>query len=331
MASKYDPLSKHLQSLDASAWQTSFREIERILGCSLPASARNHRSWWHNNTIGHPQAPAWMDIGWKTTDVDMAAETLVFRRVGVFDLRTKASSAGRFPESASQDNTPVGPPPRSSALTDQSGMPFDLDRLMHGLSQARPILHSREDFRLSLLAHICKVLPDCQFQLKFPISIQRKTHYIDIWLESERLGIELIYTTRGLELDWGNEKYLLREHGGQPPRRYQFLRAVQRIEQATSSGPARMGYVILLTNNPDYWNPPSKRDVIDAAFRLHHGREVAGELMWSEYAGEGTTRGKKDPIDLLGSYNLNWRDYSRFGWATNQQFRYLAVEIQPLT
>ena len=328
MASKYDPLSRHLESLDATAWYATFRDIERILNFPLPASARDHRSWWHNNAIGHPQAPAWMDIGWKTTDVDMGAETLVFRRVGVCALGTGTSKAGSVPELDSQDNTPVCPPPRSGAFTDQSGMPFDLDRLMHGQSQARPLFHSREDFRLTLVAHIRKVLPDCQAQLKFPISIQGKNYYFDIWLETEKLGIELIYTTRGLDLDWGNERYLLRDHGGQPSRRYEFLNAVQRIEEAITHGPAKMGYAIMLTNQRQYWNPPSKQDVIDAAFRLHHGRKVAGELTWAEHAGEETTRGKENSINLLGSYSLHWRDYSRLGEGNNQQFRYLAVAVQ---
>ena len=115
--------------------------------------------------------------------------------------------------------------PDRATSSDHYEMPFALDRLMHGLSQARPIFHSREDFRHSLAAHIPKVLSGCQVQLKFPISIQGKNHDFDIWLESEKLGIRLIYTTRGLDLDWGNERYLLREHGGQPPRRYEFLNA----------------------------------------------------------------------------------------------------------
>ena len=269
-----------------------------------------------------------MDIGWKTTDVDMGAETLVFRRVGPSALEPNIAQRTRAPDVISRDNTPVKPPHRSGALTDKSGMPFDLDRLMHGLSQARPILHSREDFRHSLVAHIRKVLPDYQVQLRFPISVQGKNHYFDIWIETEKLGIELIYTTRGLDLSWGNERYVLREHGGQPPRRYEFLRAVQRIEEAITYGPVRMGYAILLTNQPHYWNPPSRQDVIDAAFRLHDGRQVTGELMWSEHAGEGTISGKEDPINLLGSYSLHWQDYSTLGRDNNQQFRYLAVEVQ---
>ena len=327
MRGKYAPLHRHLSNLEGREWSTTFREIERIIDADLPDSAHIYREWWANDRT-HTQAMAWMTAGWKLASVDLRTESVVFGRVGPSALETNITRRTRARDAISRDNTPVKPPHGSGALTDQSGMPFNLDRLMHGLSQARPLFHSREDFGCSLASHIRKVLPDCQAQLRFPLSVQGKNHYFDIWLETERLGIELIYTTRGLSLDWGNEHFVLREHGGQPPRRYQFLRAVQSIEQAITHGPAKMGYAILLTNQPHYWNPPSKRDVIDAAFRIHHSREIAGELMWSEFAGEGTTRGKEDPINLRGSYSLHWRNYSRLGDGNNQQFRYLAVAVQ---
>ena len=332
MASKYDPLSRYLRSLDATAWQATFRDIERVLGFQLPASARNHRSWWHNNTIGHPQAPAWMDVGWLTTDVDMAAETLVFRSGGVAASRRVTHDAVRVTESVARDNSPSTPAvqvgSRSNTTALELGIPFDLNRLMNGLSQARPVFHSRDDFRRSFSSHLRKLLPELHIQSDSSIAIQSRSQTIDIWFEASMLGIKLMYTTRGLDLEWGNERYVLREHGGQPPRRYEFLKGVQTIEEAISCGPAKMGYSILLTNQPDYWNAPSRQDVIDAAFRLHEGSKVSGELKWSERAGKGTIKGKEAPIDLLGSYDLHWRDYSRLGNGNNQQFRYLAVMVQ---
>ncbi len=327
MRGKYAPLHRHLSNHEGREWSTTFHEIERIIDTDLPDSAHTYREWWANDRT-HTQAMAWMTAGWKLASVDLQTETVVFWRVGPSALEPDIAQLTRARDVISRDNTSMKPPHRSGVLTDQSGMPFDLDRLMHGLSQARPIFHSREDFRLSLVAHIRKVLPDCQIQLKFPISIRGKNHYFDIWLETEKLGIELIYTTRGLDLYWGNERFHLREHGGQPPRRYEFLNAVQRIEEAITHGPAQMGYAIMLTNQPQYWNPPSRQDVIDAAFRLHDGRKVAGELTWAEHAAEETTRGKEDPVNLLGSYRLHWRDYSRLGESNNQEFRYLAVAIQ---
>jgi hypothetical protein len=79
---KYRDLYRHLCGLQVKEWQTSFREIESILGFTLPASARLHRPWWANQSKGngHSHALAWSAAGWETANVDMNAETLLLRR-----------------------------------------------------------------------------------------------------------------------------------------------------------------------------------------------------------------------------------------------------------
>ena len=84
---KYAPLHDFLverfllQSRDR-AWRTTFSEIEQILGFKLPKSARIHRPWWANQAQagGHSHALAWEMAGWRTAEVDLSNETLVFRR-----------------------------------------------------------------------------------------------------------------------------------------------------------------------------------------------------------------------------------------------------------
>ena len=79
---KYLKLHDHLCSLDTQEWRTSFRKIESIIGFPLPASARRHRPWWANEKRagGHTQSLAWTSAGWETSEVDMGAEMVVFRR-----------------------------------------------------------------------------------------------------------------------------------------------------------------------------------------------------------------------------------------------------------
>jgi len=79
---KYLPLSAHLLSLPETARSIAlaFNDIERIIGNSLPPSARTYRAWWANDKSRHVQASAWMAVGWKTVDVKMAAETVTFER-----------------------------------------------------------------------------------------------------------------------------------------------------------------------------------------------------------------------------------------------------------
>ena len=57
-----------------------------------------------------------------------------------------------------------------------------------------------------------------------------------------------------------------------------------------SSG-CRAGYAVLLTNDPSYWNVPAARDTVDAAFRIHEGRDISGELAWAARGRSGNGEG----------------------------------------
>ena len=78
MAGKYGRLSEHLRALQETVWRASFAEIEEVLGLDLPASARSHAAWWSNG--GHSHARAWLDAGFKTSELDLSRQTVVFRR-----------------------------------------------------------------------------------------------------------------------------------------------------------------------------------------------------------------------------------------------------------
>ena len=69
---KYHKLYTPLSNLGTQEWNTSFNEIEAILGFELPASARLHRPWWGNqsNGNGHSQSLAWTLAGWETAHVN---------------------------------------------------------------------------------------------------------------------------------------------------------------------------------------------------------------------------------------------------------------------
>lgn len=85
---KYAPLhnvllQRFLLQPTEKEWRTTFRQLETILGFPLPKSARIHRPWWANHQGiggGHSHALAWEMAGWRTAEVDLAAESLTFRR-----------------------------------------------------------------------------------------------------------------------------------------------------------------------------------------------------------------------------------------------------------
>ena len=90
---KYQGLYTHLNGLQAKEWRTSFSEVESVLGFDLPPSARRYNAWWANETkdTRHSQCLAWTAAGWETADVDMNAETLLFRRNGNRKIAHKPS------------------------------------------------------------------------------------------------------------------------------------------------------------------------------------------------------------------------------------------------
>jgi hypothetical protein len=78
---KYAPLYHYLQQKQGSEWAATFAGLESILGFNLPDSARLYRPWWANDRkSGHSQSMAWTLAGWRTAQVDLDAETLLFRR-----------------------------------------------------------------------------------------------------------------------------------------------------------------------------------------------------------------------------------------------------------
>ena len=158
---------------------------------------------------------------------------------------------------------------------------------------------------------------------------QRRRRYVDIWLPAEGIAIELKYQTRKLELRQNDEAFALRNQGAEDLGRYDFLLDIQRLESFRSAvDGCAAGYAVLLTNDPLYWEAPRTMDTVDAALPLHEGRELTGELRWSDRAGAGTTKGRESPIRLLGSYRLSWRDYSQPSADRYGKFRYLAVSVK---
>lgn len=100
---KYAPLGEFLQSAP-DAVNLSFAELERILGATLPASARDYRPWWanHDGANKSPQSRAWVDAGFRVATVKLGANGSVhFVRAG------GAGTASRAP--GRPDSPATGP------------------------------------------------------------------------------------------------------------------------------------------------------------------------------------------------------------------------------
>lgn len=81
--SRYAPLALYLlnKPTNVEGELLTFKAIEEIINRKLPASARQSRSWWANDSVGHVQSQQWLDVGWRVSYVDMEQETALFTRI----------------------------------------------------------------------------------------------------------------------------------------------------------------------------------------------------------------------------------------------------------
>ena len=78
--SKYDRLGTYLRENGGASLPMTFAEIERVVGTKLPQSQKS-QAWWSNSTTNNVMTQIWLDAGYRTEQVDVAARKLVFRRV----------------------------------------------------------------------------------------------------------------------------------------------------------------------------------------------------------------------------------------------------------
>ena len=222
----------------------------------------------------------------------------------------------------------------------QGNAMMNIRQALEMLANERPVLHSEADLQHALAWKLHEQEPHPKIRLEYPRANDSRWH-IDIWTRSqeETVAVELKYKTKKHHRTVEGEQFDLRSQSAQNFGRYDFLKDVWRLEQVVGEGEHRadVGYAILLTNDPLYWNKPRKRKPNDASFRLHDneggGREVPdldtardGSLEWQDATRIPQIR--KDPIVLNNKYELHWSKYGEPIPEANAKFRYLLVEVQ---
>lgn len=80
--SKYTPLQNYLTKLHTNNVSLGFEAIEKILGFTLPKSAYRYPAWWGNNLQNSRHTRAWMDINWRTYNLNLTAQEVGFFKLG---------------------------------------------------------------------------------------------------------------------------------------------------------------------------------------------------------------------------------------------------------
>lgn len=79
--SKYAPLTSFLSARAGREVRMSFAEIETVIGHRLPQKSKMVRAWWNNNPSNNVMTRARLNAGYKTAQVDVAAERLSFSSI----------------------------------------------------------------------------------------------------------------------------------------------------------------------------------------------------------------------------------------------------------
>ncbi|MER5669178.1 hypothetical protein [Streptomyces mirabilis] len=203
-----------------------------------------------------------------------------------------------------------------------------LSEVMGQLCRHRPVFHSEADLQHSFARVLWELAPDVHSRLEVPQRRSGKAEYLDLLCigpSATRTAIEFKYFTRKWTGTAGTpgEDYALKGHAATDLARLHFVRDIARLERfCRRSG--QNGLALMLTNEASLWTPPgpSRRRTRDHDFRIHHGRELAGTLLWAEGAYAPNT------CTLRGVYPLDWEPYTEVGGPAGE-FRYLAVFVSP--
>lgn len=79
---KYEPLKRFLAASGSDEVHMTFAEIEALIGAQLPRSAFTYPAWWSNHASTHVNAQAWLEAGFRTEQLDLGSQRIVFRRAG---------------------------------------------------------------------------------------------------------------------------------------------------------------------------------------------------------------------------------------------------------
>jgi hypothetical protein len=210
---------------------------------------------------------------------------------------------------------------------------LNVDDLLTGLAKERPVFHSEADFQHSLAWQLHLQYPTAQIRLERVFDPLKVRLHIDIYcvIDNETYFFELKYKTCAASFSGTGEEFNLQNHSAYPPSRYDFVKDLSRLEAVVrNSDRLAYGFAILLTNDKAYWCAPHRTGGVSAAFCIHEGQRISGEVGWGPIASLGTKKNREEAIKLAAEYLLRWRDYSNLDTRVQSHFRYLCVPVPPL-
>ena len=198
-----------------------------------------------------------------------------------------------------------------------------------GMKQLDQVYHSEDHLKMALAAELSRMYGEKRVRLEWMPNPNMKVD-IGVRREDVTIPIELKYKTDAatVEDEAFDETFDLNRQGAHDRAHYRVFEDIRRVEKIVSEQ-GRYGYVVLLTNDSNYWSEPSHSALYDE-FRIHEGVTREGTLHWSEIKPWMVDNGLETPIELDREYRMEWTDFDYRGDITlskNAHFRYLVLRV----
>ena len=220
-----------------------------------------------------------------------------------------------------------------------------IEKALRELLKERPVFHSEADFQHEFAMGLRKIKGFKKMRLEKPFYVKGKSKEsnkieLDIYAEidNKKIGVELKYKTRRMDVIWGEELFSLKSHYAQNLGRYDFIKDIYRLEALRKNNPViDAGFAIMLTNDSAYYelSRRSKESKFGISFLLkgEKGDVVlkSGILDWKRgYNLNSVGNARSVGIPLSKSYGLAWKNacvYKNGQDEKVQDFKYLLVAV----
>lgn len=210
-----------------------------------------------------------------------------------------------------------------------------LNAIIMSMAKTRPVFFSEADFQHSLAIEL--KTRGYAVYLEYPLVINSKEYHIDIVVEDQGLlyPIELKFKTNAATCAGLFCDIILKNHGAHDINRFLFWKDVDRIELLKRVFEKKIseGYVIMLSNDDNYWNVPQKTTRKDQMFLLHP-MQIVQCISWVNTLNAPNYQTKKATylsFHLKNAYRIpDWLPYSKafdINHNPTQEFRFLTLTI----
>ncbi|GAA1843585.1 hypothetical protein GCM10009687_06450 [Asanoa iriomotensis] len=190
------------------------------------------------------------------------------------------------------------------------------------------MFHSEADLQHAFAWSAQEIDPTLQIRLETrPVPGLRLDLLVAAADGSRCTAVELKYLTANWLGEYNGERLELKNQGAQDIRAYDVVKDLTRVERVVAERPGWSGLVLVLTNDPSYWNKPALiRETNAQAFRLYQGNTLTGARAWGPLTGAGTKRGREADLNLRQEYTCAWVDYTALP-GLRGTFRLLILEV----